>query len=91
MEAGPYLSAIYEDSRLERHPSEQAINLRGTVGHDIDLGIIHYASDTPYTRAQTLGARGMSFYGMDSTYASTIAILRRIFQKTGTLKSREVE
>ena len=91
MEAGPYLSAIYEDSRLERHPSEQAINLRGTVGHDIDLGIIHYASDTPYTRAQTLGARGMSFYGMDSTYASTIAILRRIFQRTGTLKSREVE
>ena len=91
MEAGPYLSAIYEDCCLERHPSEQAINLRGTVGHDIDLGIIHYASDTPYTRAQTLGARGMSFYGMDSTYASTIAILRRIFQKTGTLKSREVE
>ena len=31
------------------------------------------------SRAHTLGARGMSFYGMDSTYASTIAILRRIF------------
>ena len=30
MEAGPYLNAIYEDSCLERHPSEQAINLRGT-------------------------------------------------------------
>jgi hypothetical protein len=89
MEAGPYLSAIYEESRLERHPSEQAINLRGAIGHDIDLGIIHYASDTPYTRAQTLGARGMSFYGMDSTYASTIAILRRIFQRTGVLTSRE--
>jgi hypothetical protein len=91
MEAGPYISAIYEDSRLERHPSEQAINLRGAVGHDIDLGIIHYASDTPYTRAQTLGARGMSFYGMDSTYASTIAILRRIFQKTGVLTRRAGE
>jgi hypothetical protein len=89
MEAGPYLSAIYEDSRLERHPSEEAINLRGAIGHDIDLGIIHYASDTPYTRAQTLGARGMSFYGMDSTYASTIAILRRVFHRTGMLKSRE--
>jgi hypothetical protein len=89
MEAGPYLSAIYEDSRLDRYPSDQAINLRGAVGHDIDLGIIHYASDTPYTRAQTLGARGMSFYGMDSTYASTIAILRRIFAKTGVLQGRE--
>ena len=84
----PYLSAIYEDSRLDRYPSNQAINLRGAVGHDIDLGIIHYASDTPYTRAQTLGARGMSFYGMDSTYASTIAILRRIFSKSGMLRAK---
>jgi hypothetical protein len=85
MEAGPYLDAIYEDSSLERFPEDEAINLRGAIGHDIDLGIIHYASDTPYTRAQTLGARGMSFYGMDSTYASTIAILRRVFKKTGIL------
>ena len=87
MEAGPYLAALYEDSRLSRYPENQAINLRGEVGHGIDLGIIHYASDTPYTRAQTLGARGMSFYGMDSTYASTIAILRRIFSQTGILAS----
>ncbi|MEA2593901.1 MAG: hypothetical protein QOF01_370, partial [Thermomicrobiales bacterium] len=50
-----------------------------------DLGIIHYASDTPYTRAQTLGARGLSYYGMDSTYASTIAILRRVFAQSGAL------
>ena len=78
MEAGPYLSAIYEDVFLERHPSTEAINLAPLAGH-IDLGIIHYASDTPYTRALTLGARGLSFHGMDSTYASTIAILRRIF------------
>jgi len=78
MEAGPYLSALYEDVFLERHPTDEAINLAPLSRH-IDLGIIHYASDTPYTRALTLGARGMSFYGMDSTYASTIAILRRIF------------
>ena len=89
MEAGPYLSAIYEDTMLERHPSGQAINLRGEDGHRIDLGIIHYASDTPYTRAQTLGARGMSFFGMDSTYASTIAILRRVFKQTGVLSTSE--
>jgi hypothetical protein len=78
MEAGPYLSALYEDVFLERHPSGEAINLSPLSRH-IDLGIIHYASDTPFTRAHTLGARGMSFYGMDSTYASTIAILHRIF------------
>lgn len=78
MEAGPYLSALYEDVFLERHPADDAINMAPLSSH-IDLGIIHYASDTPYTRAHTLGARGMSFYGMDSTYASTIAILQRIF------------
>ena len=79
MEAGPYLSAIYEDAFLERYPANQAINLAPLSEH-LDLGIIHYASDTPYTRAHTLGARGLSFYGMDSTYASTIAIMRRIFE-----------
>ncbi|MDP8972357.1 MAG: hypothetical protein M3N45_04090, partial [Actinomycetota bacterium] len=78
MEAGPYLSAIYEDVFLERHPADHAINLAPLSRH-LDVGIIHYASDTPYTRAQTLGARGLSYFGMDSTYASTIAILRRIF------------
>ncbi len=88
MEAGPYLSAIYEDVMLRRHPTGEAINLRGRDAHDIDLGILHYASDTPYTRAQTLGARGLSYYGMDSTYASTIAILRRVLRQSGVLVER---
>jgi len=86
MEAGPYLNAIYETRFLNRYPEGEAINLSQGGGESIDLGIIHYASDTPYTRAQTLGARGLSFYGMDSTYASTIAILRRIFTQSGVLK-----
>jgi hypothetical protein len=81
MEAGPYLDAIYEDVNLRRYPSAEAINLRLNAPGMMDLGIIHYASDTPYTRAQTLGARGLSYHGMDSTYASTIAILRRVFQQ----------
>ncbi len=86
MEAGPYLSALYEDAFLERHPGNRAINL-APMEERFDLGIIHYASDTPYTRAHTLGARGLSFYGMDSTYASTIAILERIF----SLEERRLE
>jgi hypothetical protein len=85
MEAGPYLNAIYEDLNLGRYPDDEAINLAQHSPQRIDLGIIHYASDTPYTRAQTLGARGMSYYGLDSTYASTVAILRRIFLKSGAL------
>jgi hypothetical protein len=86
MEAGPYLGAIYEDVFLGRHPAGEAINLTQHGQNHLDLGIIHYASDTPFSRAQTLGARGLSFYGMDSTYASTIAILRRVFARAGLLK-----
>lgn len=82
MEAGPYLNALYEDLHLRRYPAEEAINLQTHRPGALDLGIIHYASDTPYTRAQTLGARGMSYHGMDSTYASTIAILRRVFDRS---------
>ncbi len=81
MEAGPFLNAVYEDINLRRYPTDEAINLRSATPGQMDLGILHYASDTPYTRAHTLGARGLSFFGLDSTYASTIAILRRIFDR----------
>ena len=88
MEAGPYLNAIYEDRFLQRYPEGEAINLQQHGADKMDLGVIHYASDTPYTRAQTLGARGLSYYGMDSTYASTIAIIRRVFEQSGVLTPR---
>jgi hypothetical protein len=78
MEAGPYLSALYEDAFMTHHPSQETVNLSEIP---MDVGIIHYASDTPYTRTQTLGARGLSYYGVDSTYASTLAIIRRIFER----------
>ena len=84
MEAGPYLDAIYEDLFLRRYPVGEAINFHTRLPGMFDLGIIHYASDTPYTRAQTLGARGLSYYGMDSTYASTIAILRRVLGRASS-------
>jgi hypothetical protein len=51
-----------------------------------DLGIIHYASDTPYTQARTLGARGLSYRGMDSTYAAAVAVARRILQQEGAIE-----
>ena len=84
MEAGPYLNAIYEDLFLRRYPVGEAINFHTHLPGMFDLGVIHYASDTPYTRAQTLGARGLSYYGMDSTYASTIAILRRVLGRASS-------
>ncbi|MHB1837639.1 MAG: DUF6909 family protein, partial [Solirubrobacteraceae bacterium] len=80
MEAGPYCSAIYEIADLERHPVGEAVNFAKLP---IDFGVIHYASDTPFTQARTLGARGLSYYGMDSTYAASLAILRRILMLEG--------
>ncbi len=77
MEAGPYLSGLSEDMFMTRYPAREQVRLSDIP---IDLGIIHYASDTPYTRSQTLGARGLSYYGMDSTYAATLAIVRRILE-----------
>jgi hypothetical protein len=82
MEAGPFCNAVYEIADPDRHPAGEAVSFSKLP---IDLGIIHYASDTPYTQARTLGARGLSYYGMDSTYASSLAILRRILMLEGVL------
>jgi hypothetical protein len=82
MEAGPFCDAVYEIADPDRHPVGEAVNFSKLP---LDFGIIHYASDTPYTQARTLGARGLSYYGMDSTYASSLAILRRILRLEGAL------
>jgi hypothetical protein len=76
MEAGPYLSAVYEMYRPQRHPVNEVLNLYGIP---FDLGILHYASDTPLSKGRNLGAGSLSYYGMDATYGVTIAILQRIF------------
>ena len=76
MEAGPYLSAVYEMYRPKRHPVNEIVNLYGLP---FDLGMVHYASDTPLGKGKNLGAASLSYFGMDSTYAATLAILRRIF------------
>jgi hypothetical protein len=76
MEAGPYLSAIYEMYRPQRHPVNEIVNLYEVP---FDIGIIHYVSDTPIGKGRNLGAGSLSYYGMDSTYASSVAILKRIF------------
>lgn len=77
MEAGPYLSAVYEMARPKRHPVNEIVSLYNLP---FDLGILHYASDTPLGKGRNLGAGTLSYFGMDSTYAATIAILRRIFE-----------
>lgn len=77
MEAGPYLSAVYEAIRPERHPVNEIVNLYAAP---FDIGILHYASDTPFTRGKSLGEH-LSYFGMDATYAGSVAILRRILER----------
>lgn len=78
MEAGPYLSAVYEMYRPQRHPVDEVVNLYGVP---FDIGILHYASDTPLSKGKNLGAGALSYFGMDSTYATSIAIARRILSR----------
>lgn len=74
MEAGPYLSAVYEFIRPRRYPEEEIVNLYPIP---FEIGILHYASDTPISKGRSL-ARNLSYYGMDPTYAATVGVLRRI-------------
>ncbi len=79
MEAGPYMSAIYELVDPRRHPNDQIVNL-GERG-SFDIGILHYASDTPYSRRQSLLSKSLGAFGVESTYACAIAITRRILER----------
>lgn len=88
MESGPYLNAVYEDQYMTRYPTGENINFARLP---YELGILHYASDTPYTRGKNLGAGSLSYFGMDSTYASSVAIVRRIFENEIRLVKQEAE
>jgi hypothetical protein len=77
MEAGPYLSAIYEMTRPKRHPLNEVVNLYGLP---FDLGMLHYASDKPLSKGKNLGSARLSYFGMDPTYATGLAVLKRIFK-----------
>ena len=76
MEAGPYLSGIYEMTRPQRHPYNEVVNLYQAP---FPIGILHYASDTPFSKGKNLGTQNLSYFGMDPTYATMVAITRAIF------------
>jgi hypothetical protein len=78
MEAGPYLSAAYEIAEPRRHPKDEIVSL--VDQQSFELGVIHYASDTPYSRRQSLLSKSLSYFGMESTYGAAAAIATRIFR-----------
>ena len=86
MEAGPYLSGVYENIFPKRYPVNEIVNLFINVPYDI--GVIHYASDTPYSRRQSLLSKSLSYFGVDATYAASIAILQRILRQEAELLHR---
>ncbi|UCG24673.1 MAG: hypothetical protein JSW55_01340, partial [Chloroflexota bacterium] len=75
MEAGPYLSSIYEMIRPQRYPRNELVDLHNAP---FPVGILHYASDTPFSKGKNLGSKNLSYFGMDPTYATMTAILRKI-------------
>ncbi|MEM7535094.1 MAG: hypothetical protein AAF639_23160 [Chloroflexota bacterium] len=79
MEAGPYLSGIYEDIYPRRYPTNEIVNL--FINAPYDIGFIHYASDTPISKRTNLLSKSMSYFGVDGTYATMIAVYRRILQQ----------
>lgn len=88
MEAGPYLSAVYELVNPQRHPNDEIVHLSNLVS--FDLGVLHYASDTPYSRRQSLLSKSLSYFGVESTSACACAIVRRIFAaEIGRLRALE--
>jgi hypothetical protein len=86
MEAGPYLSAVCEMIRPKRHPYNEIVNLYSAP---FDIGILHYASDTPLSKGHNLGAGALSYAGMDPTYAAGVVILNRIFEIERARLSRQ--
>ncbi len=87
MEIGPYLSGVYENIYPTRYPINEIVNL--FINAPYDIGVLHYASDTPYSRRQTLLSKSLSYFGVDASYATSIAILKRILShEVALLKAR---
>lgn len=75
MEAGPYLNCVYEMVRPKRFPQNEIVDLYSCP---FPIGIVHYASDTPFSKGKNLGAQNLSYSGIDATYAASVAILSSI-------------
>ena len=78
MEAGPYLNAAYEFIYYNRYVEQQFINLTATP---FELGIAHYASDTPNSKGTNLGVRNLAYEGVEATYSATLAIIKKIIER----------
>ncbi len=87
MEAGPYISALYEYIQGHRAPRDSFVSVDSTEG--IDIGVLHYSSDTPYNVRASLLSKRLGYMGLEATYTCTLAILQSIFNReTAILKGK---
>ncbi|NLW76350.1 MAG: hypothetical protein GXY18_07990 [Methanomicrobiales archaeon] len=77
MESGPYLTALAEYWGIVPEDSIVWLN------HDnvLDFGLIHYVSDAPFNRRETLLSYEGWYNTLESVYACSIATLNLIFKK----------
>lgn len=75
MESGPYLSAITEATFDQQLPRNTIVDLNSAP---MDVGIINYTSDTPYSTSRTLGEGFLGLPGVEPVYLGSLAILQRI-------------
>lgn len=75
MESGPYLSAVTEATYDQQLPRGTIVELNQAP---LDIGIINYTSDTPYSQAKNLGAGSLDINGVEPVYLGSLAILQRI-------------
>ena len=73
----PYLSAVARWCA----PSATQSMRSSTCTSPLDIGFLHYASDTPMSKGRNLGAGRLSYLGAEPTYATAVAALRRIFSQ----------
>jgi hypothetical protein len=82
MEAGPYMNGVYEYVYYNRYIEKEFINISNPP---FELGIAHYASDTPNSKAKNLGVRNLSFEGVEPTYAISLAIIEKIIKRESSI------
>ncbi len=73
MEAGPYLSAVYEILESKRYPENESVTFASS---SFDFGIVHYVSDNPLSGSRL--STGLALDGVDATYAVTRVVMDRI-------------
>lgn len=79
MEAGPYLSAVYE--YLTQKPGSSDSKVSMVADPAFKLGIVHYTSDTPYNIRAALLSRRLGISGLEASYAGTLATTQFILDQ----------